>query len=311
MPTLQQALGVFLLIERSSNTQNQYRLVLGVFVRAIGPERDIRLIRFEDLLDYQARLRQGHKPSTVTSYTAILKTFFSWCLKRNYIEVNPAADLARIRQRIDPTYSRAIPPDELRRMVEYTRVTSPRNYALMLFLCDTGCRVSGLTSLTIQRLDFTDNSAVLEEKGGVYHRVVFGDETASAVKFWLTKRPEVSHDCVWTGRGPHYPPMQRQSVERLLRDLSHKIGASRIWSPHAIRHAVGHAWAKAGMPPHVTQQKLGHAHITTTLTYYYPRRDPYVEVASRELSLATLRDDDELHELNLVDVVPQKKRKVT
>lgn len=308
MPTLQEALNTFLLIERRPQTNHQYGVILACMVRAIGPDRDLQLIRFEDLLDYQSRLRATRQPSTVTSYTAIIKAFFNWCCHRGYIVSSPAHDLPRIKVIRDPEDSRAIPSNELRRMVEYTRQTSPRNHAMLLFLCDTGCRVSGLVSLTIPHLHLDDHYAALEEKGGMWFRATFGDETAEALERWLKKRPQVEHDSVWTGRGPGHAPIKRQAVEQILRQLSVRTEASRTWSPHSLRHAVGHAWAKAGMPPHITQQKLGHAQITTTLQFYYPRRDPYVEVASQELALASLRDGEDLHKSNIIEISSTKKR---
>lgn len=307
MPTLQQALNVFLLIERRPLTTNFYRVTLQAMARAIGPDRDIRLVSFEDLLDYQAKLRQSRKSSTVSGYTAVIKVFFNWCLRRGYIDLNPSSDLPRVKQRSDPTHSRAIPSDELRRMVEYARLTNPRNYAMLLFLCDTGCRAGGLVSLTLDHLYLEDMAAVLDEKGGLYLRVMFGEETAVALELWLKKRPAAAHNYVWTGKGPDHEPLHRSAVEYMLAVLSERTGASRRWTPHSIRHAVGHAWAKAGIPPHVTQQKLGHRDIATTLNFYYPRHDPYVEVASRQLSLATLRDDEELRG-HITDVTPKKRR---
>lgn len=293
MPTLQQALDTFLLIERRPQTNRQYEIVLGCLIRAIGPENRVRHVSYEMLLHYQARLRQSVKPSTVRGYTNIFKAFFNWCLARKYTDANPAADLPRPRKDSDTSDSRAIPADDLRRMVDYTRVTSRRNYALLLFLCDTGCRVGGLVSLTCLHLHLDERFAFIEEKGGHWQKVTYGDETAAALAAWLEKRPACQHDYVWTGKGPLHEPIKRAAVEVLFRDLSEKVGASRIWTPHSVRHAVGHAWAKAGIPPHITKQKLGHAHISTTLNFYYPQQDPYVEVASRHLSLAVLKDADD------------------
>lgn len=309
MPTLAEALDTYLLIERRPQTQHQYRTTLGCLIRAIGPDNDVSLISYEMLLRYQARLRETLKPSTVRGYTNIYKAFFNWCVARKYTEISPAADLPRPRKSGDPSDAKAIPGDELRRMVEYARITSPRNHALMLFLCDTGCRVGGLVSLTILHLHLDEGCAFIEEKGGQWQRVTFGEETAAALAAWLEKRPACKHDFVWTGKGPLYMPIKRAAVEVLFRELSEKVGASRFWTPHSVRHAVGHAWAKAGVPPHITKQKLGHAHISTTLNFYYPQQDPYVEVASRHLSLAVLKDADDQRQQGVIPLDQSSKRR--
>lgn len=310
MPTLQEALDTYLLVQRRPQTNQQYRLILSRLVAAIGPSRNIQRIRFEDLLDYQASLSDLVSPVTVAGYTSIFKAFFSWCTRQRYVDFNPALELHHPRTRRDPEDSRAIPSADLRRFVEYTRITKPRNYAMLLFMADTGCRVGGLVSLTLLHLHLGERFAFIDEKGGQWHRATFGDETAAALQAWIAKRPRCLHDYVWTGRGPDYKPIKRAAVEAILSDLSERTGASKKWTPHSLRHALGHAWAKAGIPPHVTQEKLGHAHISTTLNFYYPQRDPYVEIASRRYALASLKDDAELHRgTQIIDVVDTPPRR--
>ena len=307
MPTLSQALTTFLQIERRPATNHQYQVVLSRMMLAVGMDRDVSRITFEDLLEYQTALRQRVQPSTVYGYIGVIKTFFTWCLKRRYIEADPTVDLVR-RRPVANTVNRAIPPEELARMVEYARVTSPRNHALMLFLADTGCRVGGLVSLTLLNTHLDEGFAFLLEKGGRWHKARFGEETAAALEYWISKRPAVSHDFMWTGRGPDYAPIKRQAVEVVVAKLGELTGATCDPTPHKIRHGVGHAYARAGIPAPVTQRKLGHSHISTTLNHYYPNMDSEVDVISRQMPLAALKAADELRPL-AAPVSPLKRRK--
>lgn len=289
MPTLQQALHTYLLIERRPATTTTYRRILSRLVAAIGPARDITRISYEDLLDYQATIRATLKPSSVKTYIDTIKAFFSWCVKRKYIAVSPAEDIFVRRPPSASGKSRAIPGDELARMVEYARLTSPRNYAILLFLIDTGCRAGGLCSLTIDNLDLQNYRAVLVEKGGKTQQVRFYTETAAALEAWLKVRQPVDHGFIFTSDAPHYGPFTPRAVNAMMHRLSVKIGASRQWGPHGIRHAVGHAYAAQGVPPTVTRDKLGHSNVMTTLNYYYPQDEEYLELMSRRLTLAPLK----------------------
>lgn len=302
MPTLNEARLTFLSLDRSPHTTYQYTLVLGRLVAAIGPERDVALIRYEDLADYLAGLkRKGLKPSTREGYLAVIRSFFSWCVRRGYLDKSPTKDL-RVRLPRDQLHQpRAVPPEELRRMIEYARVTGQRrNYAIMLFLADTGARVGGLVSMTISKLDLGDLCALIIEKGNKPHMALFSETTADALRDWLQWRPRVGHDYVWTGQGPDYAPLKRGAVAAVVRRLARRTGASRAWGPHSIRHAVGHAYAKAGIPVTVTQQKLGHSTPLITMQSYYPDDVEYLRQVSREHPLAPLQEDPARPMLRLV-----------
>lgn len=291
MQTLDQCLKLYLKVDRAPATNEQYAHILRRMVRAIGPARSITRIRYEDLLDYDAQLRaSGLKPVTLAGYTSAIKAFFNWCVGRRYIKRSPAADIKRRRRDADSHVSRAVPPAELRAMVECARHTSPRNYALLLFMADTGCRVGGLISLTLERLDLDDRSALLLEKGDSWHRVFYGDQTADALRAWLRKRPPAAHAYVWTGKAPGYKPLQASAVRFILRRLAEATDASRIWTPHDIRRSVGHAFAKHGIPAPTTAQKLGHSDVQITLKHYYPNDENFLRRVSADYALVALRD---------------------
>lgn len=302
MPTLSDCLFTFLQIHRSPQTNRQYKLVLDKLVTAIGPERDITLIRYEDLLDYFARLRdKGLKSSTLSGYTSVAKAFFTWCVRRKYIPSSPADDIVRRHPGRTPDSSRAVPPDELARMIEYAHITSPRNYAMMLFMADTGCRVGGLVSLEIKNLHLSGLTAEILEKGETWVDVFFGEKTAAALAAWLDKRPSANHDYVWTGDGPFYTPLTRAGVAAVVNRLAERTDASRIWGPHSIRHAVGHAYARQYHVT-VTQRKLNHRSPAITIKHYYPDSDAYVAQVSRRNELLALKplDEEEQAALHLI-----------
>lgn len=289
---LSEALTTYLKIDRQPATNQQYSYVLNRLVTAIGPQRTIRLVTYEDLLDYLATLkREGKKESTLVGYTSIIKAFFTWCVQRRYIKRSPAADIKRGRLK---GRAPVVPPSELRQMVELARLTSPRNFAIMLFLADTGIRVGGLVSLTLDNLDLADLSAWVTEKGGEAAQVFFGEQTADALRAWLRLRPAVKHAYVWTGRAPLYLPLSERGVLFLVQRLAARSGASQLWTPHCIRRAVGHAYAKRRIAPTVTQQKLNHASVDMTLKHYYPVKDTtYLREISKQYALIALQPLDQ------------------
>lgn len=290
MPTLAAALDTYLKLERSPETNKQYRYILGKLIAAIGPARNLERITYEDLLDYLSSLTIA--ASTRSNYTVLVKTFFKWCVEVEYLDQSPARRLKVKKHRRPPNQTRAIPPDDLRAVVEYARVTSPRNYAALLFLADTACRIGGLLSLRLENLHIDEGYAWIMEKGSRWQLVHFGADTADALRRWLRSRPAAQHTFVWTGQGPDYAPLKDNAVRYFLRAICQKLGLQRVWFPHAFRHAVAFAWADAGVPPTVVQHKLGHADPSITLEFYYPETDERVITTSRRLALQALKEPD-------------------
>lgn len=276
--------------DRSPQTNKQYGMVLGLLVDHLDADRRLVSIQAAELEDYVATLRTGAgyyrnrplKDSTVTGYVTIIKAFFDWCVNADLLTSSPAAWLRRRKAKPENKASRAVPEDELQRMIAYCRWDSKRNYALIMFLADTACRVGGCASLQISRLDLEGRTAVLVEKGDKLHRVRFGPATAEALAIWLQRRPQPNpdHDYVWTGQGPDYQPLQTNSIAEVIRVAARKTGASRKWGPHSLRHAAGHRLAKGGVPVAGIQTKLGHSNPMTTMQFYMPGDDNYL----RELS---------------------------
>jgi integrase/recombinase XerD len=286
MPTLKDALTDFLRVERSPQTTRHYRRFLAPFVAAIGPARDLRRVTFDDISDYFAAYRPRVRPSTLCQYANVCKSFFSFCARQRWLEESPAADL-HFRDPGRAPGSRAIPAADLDRMLAFAR-PHLRNYAVLLFLIDTGCRVGGLCSLTLDTLYLDEGRAVLLEKGSKWHTAYFGAETAEALRAWLAKRPAVDHRHVWTTTGRMGEALKPTGVSEMIRKLAERSGASRAWGPHAIRHSVGEAYADAGVPPTVLQHKLGHSSPHTTLDHYYPHDQDRVRDTSHRMPLAPL-----------------------
>lgn len=287
MLSLDDAINLYLQVDRSAFTNYSYASVLKRLSLRLNGGREIKDIAYAELLAYVGDLKSGIKPTTLARYAATIRYFFSWVAEMGYVDISPAAGL-RVRQPPkDRTQSRAIPANDLQKLLDYAR-KDPRDYAILLFLADTGCRVGGVASLRLSRLDLIENCARLDEKGDKIHRAWFGDETAAALRAWLKVRPAVDHEYVFVTSGDGRP-LPRQSITAQVRRLSIKA-CGKVYSPHRIRHAVGHGLARAGVPVTVVQRKLGHANPKITLEFYYPDTDEEVMTTSREHSLVALGD---------------------
>ncbi|RMG87918.1 MAG: site-specific integrase [Chloroflexi bacterium] len=268
MPTvsLQNALDLFLLVDRAPATNRHYRYTLTRMAQAIGPKRNIALISFADLLDYTSNIGDL-KPTTRREYVRVIKTFFNWCTKIGYLQVSPAHQLYVRVPSTEPT-DNAMPPEILAAIIDASKY-HPRNYALLHFIKSTACRRGGASSLRIPNLHLNERAAKIYKKGGSPYRVEFDSETANALITWLSVRPNVDHDYVFISLGSrnHLQPLKPSGIASIIKKLSKKVCGVE-YGPHSIRHRTAHAYAERGVPITVVAAKLGHTSTRHTERYY-------------------------------------------
>lgn len=285
MPTLSEAVHTYIHLDRAPTTNATYAQILNRAAASLGPDRNIRLITTLDLLDYVRRLHDGRTPATVDLHARVLRGLFSWCVTIGLLETSPAANINVRVPAADPTQSRAIPTEVLSRMIA---IANCRDRAILLFFADTGCRLGGIVSLTIPRLDLPAHSAMLHEKGDRYYWVDYGETTAHALTAWLAQRPKSPSEAVFIGPRT-LQALHHESIASMVANLSKKI-CGKAYRPHSIRHWVGTTWAEAGESVYTIQGKLGHRHQRTT-ERYFPRRSSRLAEATQRRSINHLIDE--------------------
>lgn len=288
---IEDAYELFLLRNMRPKSLGQYEVVLKPLVTWLGPDRDLELVSEADLLKYQSNLRKKLKPVTVANYTSVVKALFNWCVDGEYLLKSPARRLERKRPQPGPEDNRSMPPASLRKIVDYARLTHPRNYTALMMMVASGVRVGGLLSMTWERTDIQRQFAWVEDKGGGYYRAYFGDRTSEALEAWYKKHPR-KEEFIWTGKGPTYTPIKSGAVYAFFKALCFRAGVADDYHPHCIRHSRGHGLGKAGVPISVISKIMNHSDEKIT-AIYQPHDDEYVALIARRHELIALADEPE------------------
>lgn len=266
-----------------------YRDRLPSLLEAIGSERHLEEIEIRDLRAWRAELAgYGYKPLTIHGYVRAVRRFFNWCVSEGYLEASPAQRLEL--PRLPDNEPKAVDPRDLHKMLEEARGRSLRDYAIVCFLADTGCRVGGLLSLRLRDLDLTAGRATLRTKGGKERAVFLSPETVAALRAYLLVRPEKWGDALWIGkRGP----IGRQAVYMMLRTLAREAGVEGRCNPHAFRHGAARAMLENGADLGTVSQLLGHADLETTHRYYARWTQAELQERHRRFSWLNGEDDED------------------
>jgi len=278
---LSRALELFLesqIGEVSAQTQRGYRQRLAVVVKGLGAGQEVEAITPEMLRRWRADLvgrgtryadhpgrpteQGGVSPHTLHSYVQAVKYFFQWLMVEGYMPHNPAERLRL--PRLPEQTPKAISDLDLKLLLAEARRSGSRDYAIVLFLADTGCRVGGLCSLLLSDLDLPARRAVVKEKGGKARTLYFVDHTASALAAWLAERP-AGGAIVFTGR---LGPLKPNGVYQLLKRLARRAGVQGRWNPHSLRHAAARSMLQNGANLSTVSRILGHSDIGVTARFY-------------------------------------------
>jgi len=151
-----------------------------------------------------------------------------------------------------------------------TTTTGARDHALLMFLYNTGARVSEALGLRRQDLQLSRPHQVrLHGKGGKDRVCPLWPDTATA----LTRVLSMVGESIVVFRNRRGGELTRDGVAYILRKYARRASSnhpalrrSRV-SPHVLRHSCAVALLQAGVDITVIRDYLGHASITTTSRY--------------------------------------------
>jgi integrase/recombinase XerD len=207
--------------------------------------------------------KKGYSEYTRSNFIRVWKRLFGWAFDEGIIPANTAKKLKQ--PHLPPKSPSAISEEDIDKILEVAKRTkSPqRNYAMVLFLTETGARVGGVANLTISNLDVKKRRAIVLEKGrgGKKERMIFFTKKAAvALENWLRVRPNTNSDKVFL--------LRESGIYQVLKRLAKMAGVKKYWNPHAFRHAFARRMLAKGMSIGIVSHLMGHSSIQVTVDFY-------------------------------------------
>jgi integrase/recombinase XerD len=159
--------------------------------------------------------------------------------------------------------------DALLRAPDRTTNQGRRDYALLLFLFNSGARASEAAGLTIADLDLAQPSARLLGKGNKIRFCPLWSTTVQTLAPLVAQRAPT--EAVFLNRCGR--PITRFGIHTLVERCAQKAAAelpsmaSKRVSPHSLRHTTAVFLLRAGVDINTIRAWLGHASINTTHVY--------------------------------------------
>ncbi len=213
----------------------------------------------EDVLAFLSTVKNAR---TRNRKLSAINSFFEFCYKSEFTDKRLKLNLSKVSQ----TLPKFLEYDEISHMlksIDKNRETQMRDFALLLFLYATGCRVS--EAVKAKRSDIVEGEwfRIRNAKGDKERMVPIAFEALEALKVYLFKR-SCESEFLWL----NYlgKPISRISVYKIVKKY---LGVS----PHVLRHSFATALILGGADLRVVQELLGHQSITTTQIYTHLQKE--------------------------------------
>ncbi|RSX50691.1 tyrosine recombinase XerC [Bifidobacterium callimiconis] len=263
----------------------------------------LNAVTVDDLRSWLAHESRSHARSSMARKVVSVRSFFAFLQDHGMIASDPAAGLKTpkipttlpavlsesqaetLMNSVDAAASSApraaspVAPDGGSGSKDSSHTSaSPQHHALALrdaaimeLLYATGIRVSELTGLDLNDIDFSARTIRVTGKGNKQRVVPFGAPASKALSQWLEEgRPWIlehagrSETAVFLGaRGKRIDPRQARTV---VHRSAAKAGVPDI-GPHALRHSAATHMLDGGADLREVQEMLGHSSLQTTQRY--------------------------------------------
>jgi site-specific recombinase XerD len=234
-------------------------------------------VRVDAVLAFLEHIESERRNTAVTRNCrlAAIRSFVDHLLRHDVTRAEQygrilALPAKRARQRL-VSY---LEPHEARAVIAHVHTTTAaglRDRALLLFLYNTGARVSEALAVRPRDLQlFRPRHARLHGKGNKDRICPIWPETAAALRSLVANAESPDEPIFRSARGS---PLTRDGVAYVLAKHVRGVAESmpalrrRRVTPHVLRHSCAVALLQAGVDVTVIRDYLGHASIATTSRY--------------------------------------------
>ncbi|MCM8800943.1 MAG: tyrosine recombinase XerC [Candidatus Omnitrophica bacterium] len=249
----------------SVHTLLNYRLDLEELAEFLG-DSDLTKIDYLALRRYLAYLKgKGLNNRTIARRLSSLRSFFKFLTREGYIKINPSLSL------LTPKQEKHLPlfltEEEMNRLIESVLPEDKhglRDRAILETFYSTGIRISELTALNKEDVDFLGGVIKVMGKGKKERLVPIGEIALTAIRRYLEKKDEDSQALFLNKFGKR---MTARGIRNVVKKYIKLIGLKQKVSAHTIRHSFATHLLNRGADLRSVQELLGHVNLSTTQIY--------------------------------------------
>ena len=268
-----------LLVERQAakNTRRAYKSDIHSYIKFINAKYSLSILNVENKNITSWYRSLSEKSISRNSYlrkVSSIKEFYRFLYSDGLIKNNPAKDIEspKKHQNIPKVLTIRQIEDIINALKSDNCLKSIRLLALIEIMYSTGIRVEELMSISLNAINYENQSIFIKGKGGKERIVPFGINALKAIKKYIGIRELFIKNK--NNSSFMFPSIGKQGYltarrfSQLLKEVSIKAELSHLSiSPHILRHSFATHMLSGGADLRVLQEILGHADISTVQIY--------------------------------------------
>ena len=244
---------------RTEKTIFRYQYVIERFMKhAKAKTRDITTFHIREY--FSEEHNRGIQDSTLEGIRQILNSYFAWLEHEKMIHSNPVDNVGAIKceKKVRESFSEAD--------IERMRRSCPciRDSAIVNFLLSTGCRISEVTNLNRDDIDFNSHECIVYGKGKKERTVYLNEVAIMTLKEYLATRKD-NERALFIGK--FNERLLPGGVRAMLNKISELSGVKNI-HPHRFRRTLITHLLNRGMAIQEVSILAGHDKMDTTIKYF-------------------------------------------
>lgn len=276
----------YLQVEKGSSplTIRNYTHYLNRFINWLGKEKiaeNLVEINQEVVRRYRVYLASlpGEKGEVLNRKTQgyhviALRSFLKWLIRNDYKVMAPdKIDLPKIPER-QVHFLSGDQVDRLLNAPSASTINGKRDKAILEVLFSTGLRISELTKLDRDKVNFDTREFGVVGKGGKARVVFLSARAADFLQKYIGSREDHYGPLFIRHKGKMDPAMPDEkmrltprSIQRMIHNYSRRIKLPVDVTPHVLRHSFATDLLMAGADLRSVQEMLGHKNVSTTQIY--------------------------------------------
>jgi len=247
---------------RSPKTIQAYSYLINRLLNDLRvPIRSITVYHLRNWLTKEKA--RGISDCTLKGNREVFSSMFGWLWREGLIEKNPVANIGaiKVQKKIREPYA-DVELENLKKACGRSKLPD-RDIAIITFLLATGCRVSEMTQLNRNDINFIAKEVTVLGKGNKERVVYFDGVTSMYLKRYLDSRRDL---CPALFANYRLERLTQNGVRAMLNRIALNAGVDHV-HPHKFRRTLATMLIAHGMPIQEVAAILGHEKLDTTMKY--------------------------------------------
>lgn len=216
--------------------------------------------------------KRGLSSSSVVRTFSAVRGFYKFLAGQGMIKRNlmPEIESHKVERVLPEVLSKEEISTLIKNLSEKDKV---RNVAIIELIYGAGLRVSELTDIKLEDINFEKGYIKIKGKGSRERLVFLNKNALSAIDHYLRERADTkTGSSVWLFPNRGSKKISRQSIWKIVKKVSVYLPVEKRVSPHTFRHSFATHLLEGGLDLRIVQELLGHKSLATTEIYTHLNR---------------------------------------